>query len=166
MYKKLFLVCLLLCLPFLEESDLFSQCNPHKIARKYKDNLGDYKYDSYAYNVVQFTDKPQTIEVIFSAYSGMTYKLVFGTSLFDENVKVNIYDKSQRVRNRKKLYDNNAGIDNMFWEQELVKPGTYYIDYDIPAKGSSKSDDGCMVIIIGFKNVTPGHDVKRRDASN
>jgi len=157
MSKKLLLICIFLSLPLLEVSNLFSQCNPHKIARKYKDNLGDYKYDSYAYNPIEFTDKPQTIEVIFSAYSGSIYKLVFGTSLFDENVKVNIYDKSMRVKNRKKLFDNNSGIDNMFWELPIAKPGTYYIDYDIPAKGTSTSADGCVVILIGFKDSsTPG----------
>lgn len=151
MLKKLLLTSLFLCVPFLD-STIFSQCNPHKIARQYKTNLGDYKYDSYAYNDIQFTDKPQTIEVVFSAYSGSIYKLVFGTSLFDENVTVNIYDKSQRVKNRKKLYDNTSGIDNMFWELEIEKPGTYYVDYDIPAKGTSKSTDGCVVILIGFKD--------------
>lgn len=156
MLKKLLLAYILIGLPLMDISNLNAQdCNPHKIARKYKDNLGDYKYDSYAYNEVQFTDKPQTIEVIFSAYSGSIYKLVFGTSLFDENVKVNIYDKSARVKNRKKLYDNNSGIDNMFWEILIDKPGTYYIDYDIPAKEKSASSDGCMVIIIGFKNSPP-----------
>jgi len=152
MYKKTVLICFLIFFPFLEMSNVFSQCNPHKIGRKYKPNLGDYKYDSYAYNDIQFTDKPQTIEVIFSAYSGSIYKLVFGTSLFDENVKVNIYDKSQRVKNRKKLYDNDNGIDNLFWELPISKPGTYYIDYEIPAKGTSKSTDGCVVILIGFKD--------------
>lgn len=154
MNKKLLLICILLCLPCLEISTLFSQCNPHKIAHKYKGNLGDYKYDSYAYNPIQFTEKPQTIEVIFTAYSGMDYKLVFGTSFFDENVKVNIYNKSMRVRNRKKLYDNDKGIDNLFWELPIEKAGTYYIDYDIPAKGTSKSSDGCLVVLIGYKLTT------------
>ena len=154
MYKKLLFICVFLCVPFMEETNLFSQCNPNKIARKYKGNLDDYKYDSSAYNVIQFTDKPQTVEVVFSAYAGNIYKLVFGTSFFDEDVKVNIYDKSMRVKNRKKLFDNNSGIDNLFWELLITKPATYYIDYSVPAKGTSTSTDGCLVILIGYKNIT------------
>src|SRR6185312_819297 len=153
MYRKLLLISLFLGLSFLDVTSLFSQCNPHKIAHKYKDNLGDYKYDSFAYNPIQFTDKPQTIEVIFSAYSGMIYKLVFGTSFFDEDVKVSIYDKSMRVKNRKKLYDNSQGIDNLFWELPINKSGTYDIDYDVPPKGNFKSSDGCVVVLIGYKNL-------------
>jgi hypothetical protein len=152
MQKKLILLLAFLGLQFLDITSLFSQCNPHKIAHKYKANLGDYKYDSFAYNPIQFTDKPQTIEVVFSAYSGMIYKLVFGTSFFDENVTVNIYDKSMRVKNRKKLYDNDKGIDNLFWEMPISKSGTYYIDYEVPPKGNFTSSDGCLVVIIGYKN--------------
>ncbi len=127
-----------------------AQCSTRKIVKNYKPNLAPYKYDSYAYNDITFTDKPQMIEVEFSAFAGTKYKLVLGTSMFDENVKVNIYDHSHLVHRRKKLYDNSKGVDNMFWALELDTPGTYYIDYDIPAKGDSKSETGCMVILIGF----------------
>jgi hypothetical protein len=128
----------------------FSQCNPHKIAKDFKPNLNPYKYDSYAYNNIKFTDKPQTIEVLFTAFAGVKYKLVFGTSLFDENVQVNIYDKSMRVHKRNKLFDNNSGVDNLFWSHEFTDPGNYYIDYEVPAKGNSKSPDGCVVLLIGY----------------
>lgn len=151
MLKKIPLICALVCLPVVA-GKLYSQCNPNRIAHKYKGNLVGYTYDSSAYNPVQFTDKPQTIEVVFSAYAGNLYKLVFGTSFFDENVTVNIYDKSMRYKTRKKLYDNNSGIDNMFWELTISKPGTYYIDYSIPPKGNSTSSDGCLVVLIGYKN--------------
>jgi hypothetical protein len=128
----------------------FAQCNPHKIIKSFKPNLIPFKYDSYSFNEITFTDKPQEVEVEFSAFSGMKYKLVFGTSMFDESIKVNIYDKSKFIHKRTKLYDNSNGVDNMFWSTELDKPGIYYIDYEIPAKGTSQSDNGCVVILIGF----------------
>lgn len=155
MLKKLLFILLLVCVPFAG-GKLYSQCNPNKIARKYKGNLTGYIYDSSAYNPINFTDKPQNIEVVFSAYAGNIYKLVFGTSMFDENVTVNIYDKSSRVKNRKKLFDNTSGIDNMFWELPITKPGTYYIDYSIPPKGTSASSDGCVVILIGYQMANKG----------
>ncbi len=130
---------------------IFAQCSPHKIAKEFKPNLKPYKYDSYAYNEVNFTQKEQTIEVVFTAFADTKYKLVFGTSLFDEDVKVNIYDKSMHVHKRTKFYDGSkGGVDNLFWSIEIANPGIYYIDYTIPAKGDSKSTDGCLVMLIGF----------------
>jgi hypothetical protein len=134
----------------LFSGNLFSQCNAHKLSKDLKPNLGDYKYDSYAYNQVTFTDKPQTIEVLFTAFAGEKYKLVLATSLFDENVQVNIYDKSMRSKKRNKLYDNAKGLDNLFWSLEISDPGIYYIDYEIPPKGDFKSTDGCIVMLIGY----------------
>lgn len=151
MGKKLVPYIIAFLLPVFISQGLRAQCNPHKIAKKFKPNLDPFKYDDYAYNDITFTDKPQTVEVLFTAFAGMKYKLVFGTSLFDENVKVNIYDKSMRNHKRKKLYDNSSGVDNMFWSVELDEPGVYYIDYEIPPKGSYNSTDGCMVLLIGFQ---------------
>lgn len=56
-------------------------------------------------------------------------------------------------KKRKKLFDSNTGIDNLFWSTEIDKPGVYYIDYDVPARGTFKSTDGCMVMLIGYQNV-------------
>ena len=151
MGRKLALHIIFCFLPVFFAQGLQAQCSPHKIAKKFKPNLDPYKYDDYAYNPITFTDKPQTIEVLFTAFSGMKYKLVFGTSLFDENVKVNIYDKSMRNRKRTKLYDNSSGVDNLFWSVELEQPGVYYIDYQVPPKGNFKSTDGCMVLLIGYQ---------------
>lgn len=143
-------VCLLTCI--IAAQSIFAQCSPHKIAKQYKPNIAPYKYDSYAYNDVTFNDKTQTIEVVFTAFSDMKYKLVFGTSMFDENVRVNVYDKSMRVHKRNKLYDGSkGGVDNLFWSIEITNPGIYYIDYEVPAKGDSKSTDGCMVMLIGYQ---------------
>lgn len=156
MSRQLFAVfiCVMafIALPFMAASPAHAQCNPHKIAHKYKPNLEPYKYDSYAYNEIAFGDKPQTVEVIFTAFSGELYKLVMGTSFFDENVTVNIYDKSNRNKKRTKLYDGQTGVDNLFWSLQIDKPGVYYIDYDVPARGTCKSSDGCMVLLIGYKD--------------
>jgi hypothetical protein len=142
-------LCIILLV--LSANGVFAQCSPHKIARHYKANLKPYKYDSYNYNEVTFGDKPQTIEVIFTAFANIKYKLVFGTSMFDENVKVDIFDKSMHTHKRKKLFDNGTGVDNLFWSVEISTPGIYYINYEVPAKGDSKSPDGCMVLLIGYQ---------------
>jgi hypothetical protein len=145
-YPRIFLSLLFV----LASYSAFSQCSPHKIAKNFRPNLEPFKYDSYNYNEVTFADKPQTIEVLFTAFAGIKYKLVFGTSMFDESVSVNIYDKSMHTKKRKKLYDNSKGVDNLFWSVEISDPGIYYIDYDVPAKGTNSSEQGCMVLLIGY----------------
>lgn len=146
MNKKTLFICFFLSF-FLSMGNLFGQCNEHKLARRCKDSLDDYQYDSYVYHEISFNDKPQTIEVVFSARARFDYKLVFATSTFDENVKVSIYNKNIRVKDRKALYDN---LKKTTWS--IDKPGTYYIDYQIPPKGTCKEIDGCMMMLIGFKD--------------
>ena len=151
MVRKLSVVIIFSLLAFILVQGASAQCNARKIAREFKPNLAPYRYDNFAYNDITFIGKPQTIEIKFSAFAGMKYKLVFGTSLFDEKVQVNIYDKSIRNRVRNNLYKSSSGIDNLFWSVEVSEQGIYYVDYTIPPKGNSKSADGCMVMLIGYR---------------
>ena len=126
-------------------------CKAKQIAKACRANLMPFKYDSYAVNDITFTDKPQTIEVEFSAFSGQKYKLVFCTSGFTEEVKLNIYDRSMKVKKRNKVYDNDKGIDNLFWSFEPPKSGTYFINYEVPAAKDGKQNQGCIVMMIGYQ---------------
>ncbi|MBN8697109.1 MAG: hypothetical protein J0L87_11330 [Bacteroidetes bacterium] len=127
-------------------------CKAKDIVKKSKDNIAKpYKYDSYAISEFTFTDKPQKVEVQFTAFQGQKYKLVFCSSGFEEAVTLNIYDKSNRVKKgRKKIYDNNQGIDNNFWSFEPPKSGNYFIEYELPASTTGKEKKGCVVMLIGF----------------
>lgn len=126
-------------------------CKAKQIAKSCKANILPFKYDGYAVNEIAFTDKPQNIEVEFSAFSGQKYKLVFCTSGFKEMVKLNIYDKNARNKKRKKVYDNDSGIDNLFWSFEPPKSGTYYINYEVPAAADGQKSTGCIVMMIGYQ---------------
>ena len=84
-----------------------------------------YKYDSYVISELKFDKKPKIVEVVFTAFEGQKYKLIFCTNGFEEAVKLNIYNKSKAIKQgRKKLYDNEQGIDNNFWTFE--QPISYY----------------------------------------
>jgi hypothetical protein len=131
-------------------SDLsFSQCKVKTIVNGCKPNLKPFNYDSYAITDIEFTDKAQKIEVQFTAFANQKYKLVFCSSGFEEMVKVNIYDKSNRVKNRNKVYDNENGIDNLFWSFQPPKTGDYFIEYEVPAALDAKTKAGCIILIIG-----------------
>jgi hypothetical protein len=129
-----------------------AQCNAKELAKKCKGNLKPFNYDGFADNSFTFKDKAQTVSVEFTAYAGQKYKLVFCSSEFKEEVKVNIYDKNKNNPKRQKIYDSANGIDNLFWSFEPTKTGTYYIEYEIPAALSGDTGKtGCMVILIGYK---------------
>jgi hypothetical protein len=131
-----------------------AQYKAKNITAKCKPNIPKpYKYDSYVVNEFVFDSKEKTEEVVFSAFQGVKYKLVFCSSEFEESLKMNIYDKSNRVKvGRKKLYDGSQGVDSDFWSFEPAKAGNYYIEYEIPKSNSGTVKKGCVVLLIGYQD--------------
>ena len=133
------------------DPSVYAQCKANAIVKSYKSNMLPYVYDSYAVNKIEFDATPKKMEVEFTAFAGEKYRLVFGTSGFKESVQVNIYDKSNKVKKRNKVYDSESGIDNLFWTFDPPKTGTFYIEYDIPASSDGQKKTGCMVMMIGYE---------------
>lgn len=128
-----------------------AQCKAKQIVKECKPNIAPYQYDSYALNEIIFDPaKPQVIEVEFTAFAGQQYKLVFCTGAFEEDVKLNIYDKNQRAKKRNKIFDSANGIEK-HWVFEPTKAGTYYIDYEIPKSANGQKKTSCAVMLIGYK---------------
>ena len=90
------------------------------------------------------------VEVEFSGFIGQLYRLCFCTSNFPEDVKVNIYDKNIHNKSRKLVFSSENGIEK-HWMFEPQKPGTYYIDYEVPKSSTGQKKTGCMVLLIGYK---------------
>jgi len=152
MNKKFFFVFFFVYFS-LNIGNLFGQCYPHKMASRCKDTLGvyDYDYDSQVYNELNFQTDPSTIQIAFTARAGFRYILVFTNSGFDENVHISMYDKGIRAAGKRTIYDN--AVDNTSWVK-VNKPGTYYIYYQVPPKGACKWDNGCVMMVVGFRNVS------------
>ena len=129
----------------------FAQKSVRDVVKGCKPNMAPYKYDSYAVNDLQFDDKPKVVEVEFSAFSGIDYKILFCSSGFTENVKLNIYDKHKRFKNRTKVFENTEGIDNLFWSFEPPKAGTYYIEMEVPPSKDGAKKTGNVVMLIGYQ---------------
>jgi hypothetical protein len=111
-----------------------------------------FKYDSYAISDFVFGDKEKKVEVQFTAFQGVKYKIVFCTSGFEEPLKLDIWDKSNKIKkNRNKIYDTNQGIDNNFWSFEPPKSGNYFIEYTVPVSSTpGMSKQGCVIMLISF----------------
>lgn len=129
-----------------------AQCSARSIVRKNKSRMAPYQYDSYALKEITFDPfKPQVVEIEFTAFAGYKYKLVFGTSDFAENINLNIYDKCLRSKKRNKLYDSKESEENN-WAFEPEKPGTYYINYEVPRSISGVKKKACAIMMVGFKD--------------
>ena len=128
----------------------FGQCKAKQIMKACKPNIEKpYKYDSYAISEFTFGPKPQIIEVQFTAFKGLSYKIVFCSSGFEAKMTMNIYDKNKNIKNnRHKIFDNDMGIDNNFWSFVPPKSGNYYIDYEIPA--AANAETGCVIMLISY----------------
>src|SRR3989344_2511891 len=141
MIKSKFIFTLLIMVSSIccSNHNIFGQCKAKSIMKSCKPNVPKpYKYDAYVVTEFAFDDKTKKQEVVFTAFRGMKYRLIFCSSGFEEQVTMNIYDKSNRVKKgRNKVYDNSQGVDNNFWSFQPPKPGTYFIEYDVP-----KSVDG------------------------
>ena len=134
----------------------FAQCKAKQIMKACKPNINTpFRYDSYAVNEFTFDKKARKIELQFTAFQGMKYKIVFCASGFDEQVKMNIFDKSNKVKNnRHQLYDNSQGVDNNFWSFDPPKSGNYFIEYDVPPSNNGVTKQGCVVMLIAFTEET------------
>lgn len=65
-----------------------AQCNAKQIMKACKPNVkAPYKYDSYVISELKFEKKPKIVEVVFTAFEGQKYKLIFCTNGFEEPVK-------------------------------------------------------------------------------
>jgi hypothetical protein len=149
--KKAARISVVLCFILITGSLAVAQCKAKQIVKEAKPSLAPYQYDSYALNEVQIDPaKPHVIEIEFTAFAGQKYKLVFSTSSFEEDMKLNIYDKNRLAKKRNKIFDSENGVKK-HWTFQPTKPGTYYIDYEIPKSTNGQKKTGCVVMLIGYK---------------
>jgi hypothetical protein len=151
--KKIIYTLLIMTGAFIcTDHNSFAQCKAKQIMKACKPNIQKpYKYDSYAISDFVSAKTAKTIEVEFTAFKGCAYKIIFCSSGFQSEVKMNIYDKNMHIKqNRHKVYDNDQGIDNNFWSFVPPKSGNYFIDYEIPAMTGDKAESGCIVMLISY----------------
>ncbi len=146
MVKKLLLLLLLL----LPASAINAQCNAKKMAKACKSNLKPYTYDGYGSAELTFDEKPHTVKMVFTAYAGEKYRLVFCSEGYKDKVKLNIYNAPETSKKREKVYDSAQGIDDLYWQFTPTKSGTYYIEIEVPPSADGTIKNGCVTMLIGF----------------
>jgi len=140
------------CLIFLLllGSSAHAQCDAKKLSKACKGNLKPYTYDGYAQADLTFDKEPHVVKMEFTAYAGEQYKLVFCSSGYKDKVKLNIYNAPPKSAKRELVYDNDRGIDDLYWSFSPKKSGTYYIEIEVPPAADGVTKKGCIVMLIGF----------------
>ncbi len=154
--KRLIKYLLSILLVAYSSEAAFSQCKAKQIVKGCRATLKPYFYDGYAVSDINFGNKPQKMEVEFTAFAKQKYRLVFCTSGFAEPVVLNIFDKSSRAKVRNKVYSNEKGIEKAIWNITPPKTTTYYIQYDVPASTDGKDKTGCVVMLISYSDAQYG----------
>jgi hypothetical protein len=127
-------------------------CDKKALTASCKKKLEPYKYDSQKFTKINFTKKPQQLEVEVPIFIGEKYRLVFNTSGLPKGIKINIYTKDKEAKKRDAIFSNK---DAKAGEHEFVfdapRSRKMYVDYDVPADSTNQKLSGCMVFMVGYK---------------
>ncbi len=127
-------------------------CDKKALTASCKKKLEPFKYDSQKFTKINFTKKPQQLEVEVPIFIGEKYRLVFNTSGLPKGIKINIFTKDKEVKKREAIFSNKDAKDS---EKELVfdapRSRKMYVDYDVPADSTNAKLTGCMIFMVGYK---------------
>ena len=119
-----------------------SKDSMERVMDKYKSEFRTYDYTGYANHQV----KDKTVCMEFTAFRGVSYKLLFCSAIAGVPVAINVYDKDAKSVNRKKIFDNSHNVSGSHWVFEPRCSGTYYIEYSVPSSCNKKAN---VVLLIG-----------------
>ena len=130
-----------------------AQCKAKPMVKQFKADLAPFQYDSYVINDVLFKKEKQIVEVEFTAYAGLEYKMVFCTSFTNATIGITIFDKPKTNKKRKPIFFTESGKDGYLCAFKPAKTGTFYIEYEIPVANEKVTDGtkGCVLMLIGIK---------------
>jgi hypothetical protein len=128
-----------------------AQCKAKELVKKWKGDLSPYQYDSFIVDDFQYKNEKQTLDMEFTALSGLDYKLIFCTNNIPQPLGITIYDKPKTDRKRKIVYFDESSKDGFLCSFRADKTGTYYIEYEVPvANQMTLNTKGCVLMMIGI----------------
>jgi len=127
-----------------------------ELKKRFNKDLKPFRYYAFKITNITLSDKSQFKEVEVPLFHNANYRFVFNAEGLDQNVKIQIYDKPAKAKDRRKLYEANSSQKHFVYDPP--KSDTHhriYIDYVIPASSSAGSgtvNKGCIIFYSGFKN--------------
>lgn len=135
------------------EKDVKLFCSPKPLIKIHKKAFKPYQLDTYTENVISFGNKAKATEVVFTAFAGDMYQLLFCGNSLPQEIELHVFDKNAKAKTRKEVF---SGVlkqgDDQLGPFLPPKPGSYFITYNIPqSTDTSEVIKGCIVTLIGFK---------------
>lgn len=139
-----------------EESTENDTCKRDESVEKCKGDLNPFRYSGVKTTHIVSKPYDQIIEVAMPLYFDTEYRFVFNLDGLNPNIKVEVYDKTQRDDSRKKLFESSA--KHFQYEPDpSLGLNRLYINYVVPPVESSGESEtiekGCVVFTTGYKNV-------------
>lgn len=127
-------------------------CDKKALTTSCKKKLDPYKYDSQKFTKINFTKKPQQLEVEVPIFIGEKYRLVFNTSGMPKGIKINVYTKDKEAKKREAIFSNkDAKPEDTQLVFDVPRARKMYVDYDVPADSTNAKLSGCMIFMVGYK---------------
>lgn len=145
------------CILFIAAFQLFcflsvAQCDVAKIVGMNKGVIAaPYRYDGFSIQDVPFVPSPKVAKGVhaeFIAFEKQTYKVVFCSAGFTEDVVITIYNKKKPTV---KVAEQTINASMQQWIFEPLKSGIYDIVYTPSSSSSDIEHKGCVIMLIGFK---------------
>lgn len=133
-----------------------SYCPKDDVVVKCRKALVPFKYTNLVVNRITFKRFNYIKEINIPLFYDARYRLVFNTELLPKDIKIEIYDRPQTEKKRKKLDEFDSSQKQFTYEPNPEDGLTeVYVDFLIPAfiaDDGSSFIKGCVVLITGYED--------------
>lgn len=147
MSRKKILIFIAFLMLITSNSLLLAQCKIAQLIQENKAKIpSPYKYDGFTYINFEFGQESKIQKKEFIAFKGQKYQLLFCTSGFEENVRIQIFD----TKNNTLIAGTSVGDNVNNWTFAPSETGIFSIVYEIPPSYTKVAHEACIAMLIGF----------------
>lgn len=130
---------------------LLAQCKIAEIVKNTKTKIEKpYLFDGFTTTNLSFTQQKRTVRSEFMAFKGQKYRLHFCSSEFEETVKV-VIKQEQKNGTLVEVFTGSVSTANTSFSFDIEKPGTYFIDFEVPERTLEVDHKECVIMLNSYK---------------
>ncbi|MCK6650734.1 MAG: hypothetical protein L6Q66_13845 [Bacteroidia bacterium] len=130
---------------------LLAQCKIAEIVKNTKTKIEKpYLFDGFTTTNLSFTQQKRTVRSEFMAFKGQKYRLHFCSSEFEETVKV-VIKQEQKNGTLVEVFTGSVSAANTYFSFDIEKPGTYFIDFEVPERTLEVDHKECVIMLNSYK---------------
>ncbi|MBL7890307.1 MAG: hypothetical protein JNL24_12180 [Bacteroidia bacterium] len=130
---------------------LLAQCKIAEIVKNTKTKIEKpYIFDGFTTTNLSFTQQKRSVRSEFMAFKGQKYRLHFCSSEFEETVKV-VIKQEQKNGTLLEVFTGSVSAANTYFSFDIEKPGTYFIDFEVPERTLEVDHKECVIMLNSYK---------------